>query len=256
MTSKLIKERSHQAGYEDGIKGKRAGFSLLFSSDKQTEGQRQGYEDHLRNKDLAERITAKTGERSTERVVERVVVVKEVVRPISSGYDEGGIEDPFNVGLKTQEVSGVEWLKRIMARLEIVKPDWQFDDITSIGKYFHIFGIVLDQRRVFNDFIGFCGQFTQGQTKYWIKILFLDTSTPSGISIRVVEGNDCILAFEDASPETGRLGKKLVIAILCLIRPKEEKRWRSRGEENKRAAEQKQKQQARVNNFFGYPRRP
>lgn len=57
MADKSSKERRHLAGYEDGIKGKQFSIFLPINEDI-IEGQRQGYEDHLRNKDLAERVAA------------------------------------------------------------------------------------------------------------------------------------------------------------------------------------------------------
>ena len=85
MADKKGEERSRLAGYEVGFSGSRPdGLSLICAEGTYVEGQRQGYADYLKNKDLAERIAAgakasvvKTEERSsTAGVTERVVEVE------------------------------------------------------------------------------------------------------------------------------------------------------------------------------------
>lgn len=126
-----FKERSRLEGYRDGLKGEKIPLFTLGMSRDYLEGIRQGGEALLKNEDLAERITEKTGERfDTERVVERVVIVKEAVRSASSSDDD--CRCPVHKAMakitsshrENARMTGIEQLRKIISRLKTAKPDW------------------------------------------------------------------------------------------------------------------------------------
>ncbi len=164
------KSALHLAGYEDGVKGKFPWFPFLVNEDI-VAGQRHGYEDYLLNKDLAERVAAKTGERSIERVVEvessrereenEERRHRELVEALENSrdrgdddyggddddYDSGGYEtsasspnppslpEPLIYSEKTKRVSGMERLQEIWATVETEHLVWEYHEYPDHDSY-------------------------------------------------------------------------------------------------------------------------
>lgn len=147
------REKSHSVGYEEGLNGKKPPLWGGFASEDYLEGIREGYEAYLRNKDLAERVTAKTreqpntGSQSGESEREREKREKseerrhrefvEVLKSREGGNENqedcGGnvdedeeIADPLFYSSKTRRVAGVDYLNSLIIKMERGNFTWDW----------------------------------------------------------------------------------------------------------------------------------
>lgn len=236
MASKSDKERRHLTGYEDGIKGKWFSIFLPINEDI-VEGQRQGYEDHLRNKDLAERI-------ATERVTERIV--EKEVTPSTQGRGTSVFHSPDYSGI---EVFGVAWLGRVISKLRAPNIKWSCSFNNCMRKYSS--GVFGYESTGADDCVIITGYFLDGEIGYNVRIDFNRPHSEGWFSegwlprknwyfslkVDTNFGYTGVVSYSSRSSREVRIGIEFMGDILRSIEPEEERKrisWQQ--EEAKRQA--------------------